>query len=257
MTLKPVDYDQHQHQVYARARAIAPGMLEQWLDIFEGVLPGRRPLAILDLGSGSGRFTPALATRFGGPVTGVEPSDGMRQIAEAQGGSGVRYLRGGASAIPLADASVDAVLMFLSFHHFPDKPLAAREIDRVLAPGGRVLLRGVFSDRSPGEWWNPFFPRLEEIGRRMFPTLAAATEAFAAVGLKPLELIEVTERYSANETEALERLKLRGISTFEHLTETELADGFAALDRAVEAGTLRIPLSGRSDLLVLGRSSAD
>ena len=83
--------------------------------------------------------------------------------------------------------------------------------------------------------------------------VAEATDAFAAVGLKPLDLIEVTERYSANETEALERLKLKGISTFEHLTEAELTEGFAALDRAVEAGTLRIPLSGRSDLLVLGR----
>ena len=254
MTLKPVDYDQRQHRVYAQARAIAPDMLDQWMDVFAGVLPERRPLAILDLGSGSGRFTPALGLRFGGPVTGVEPSDGMRAIAEAQGApANVRYLRGGASAIPLEDASVDAVLMFLSFHHFPDKALAAREIARVLAPGGRVLLRGVFSDRSPGEWWNPFFPRLEEIGRRMFPTLAEATEAFAAVGLKSLELIEVTERYSASETEALERLKLKGISTFEHLTEAELTEGFAALDRAVEAGTLRIPLSGRSDLLVLGR----
>jgi ubiquinone/menaquinone biosynthesis C-methylase UbiE len=253
MTLKPVDYDQRQHQVYAQARAIAPDMLDQWMDVFAGVLPDRRPLAILDLGSGSGRFTPALAARFGGPVTGVEPSAAMRQIAEAQGPApNLRYLAGDASAIPLDDASADAVLMFLSFHHFPDKALAARQIARVLRPGGRVLLRGVFSDRSPGEWWNPFFPRLEEIGRRMFPTLAEATEAFAAAGLRPLDLIEVTERYSANEAEALERLKLKGISTFEHLTETELTEGFAALDRAVAAGTLRIPLTGRSDLLVLG-----
>lgn len=253
MTLKAVDYDRHQHRVYARARAIAPDMLTQWMDVFEGVLPARRPLAILDLGSGTGRFTPALAARFGGSVTGVEPSEGMRRTAEAQATpAGVRYLAGGASAIPLDDGSVDAVLMFLSFHHFPDKALAAREIARVLAPGGRVLLRGVFSDRPPGEWYIRFFPRLEEIGRRMFPTLAATTEVFAGVGLKPLDLIEVTETYSASEAEAVEKLRLKGISTFDHLTEAELADGFAALDRALEAGDLVIPMTGRSDLLVIG-----
>ena len=115
MTLKPVDYDQRQHEVYAQARAIAPDMLEQWMDVFERVLPARRPLAILDLGSGSGRFTPALAARFGGPVTGVEPSDAMRGIAEAQGSSAnLRYLRGGASAIratiaPLASSTAAIV----------------------------------------------------------------------------------------------------------------------------------------------------
>ncbi|HYE45224.1 MAG TPA: methyltransferase domain-containing protein [Caulobacter sp.] len=250
MTLKPVDYDAHQHTVYARARAVAPDMLHLWMDVFASVLPTTRPLAILDLGSGTGRFTPALAARFGGPVTGVEPSASMRRAAPAA--EGVRYLDGDAAAIPLEAASVDAVLMFLSFHHFPDKPAAVREIRRVLSPGGRVLLRGVFSDRAPGEWWNPFFPRLEAIGRRMFPTLEAATAVFAEVGLRPLELIEVEERYSATPEEALERLKLRGISTFDHLTPRELEDGFAALDRAWEGGELQIPLTGRSDLLVLG-----
>ena len=38
---------------------------------------------VLDLGSGTGRFTPALADTFGGPVNGVEPSAGMR-AAELQ-----------------------------------------------------------------------------------------------------------------------------------------------------------------------------
>lgn len=253
MTLKPVDYDRHQHQVYARARAIAPDMLDQWMNVFEGVLPAKRPLALLDLGSGTGRFTPALAARFGGPVTGVEPSDGMRRTAEAQGApAGVRYLAGGASAIPLDDSAVDAVLMFLSFHHFPDKARAAAEIARVLAPDGRVLLRGVFSDRPVGEWYVRFFPRLEEISRLQFPTFATTTEVFAAVGLRPLDLIEVTETYSASQAEAVEKLRLKGISTFDHLTEAELAEGFAALDRALEAGDLQIPMTGRSDLLVLG-----
>eukprot|EP01030_Chromulinospumella_sphaerica_P013248 gene13248-13028_t len=245
-----VDYDRHQHRVYARARAIAPDMLTQWMDVFDGVLPARRPLAILDLGSGTGRFTPALAARFGGPVTGVEPSEGMRRTAEAQGTpAGVRYLAGGASAIPLDDGTVDAVLMLLSFHHFPDKALAAREIARVLAPGGRVLLRGVFSDRPVGEWYVRFFPRLEEIGRHMFPTLETTTEAFAAAGLRPLDLIEVEETYSTTAAEAVEKIRLKGISTFDHLTEAELTDGFAALDRALEVGDLHILMTGRSDLL--------
>ena len=50
----------------------------------------------------------------------------------------VRFLHGGAEAIPAADNSVDIVLMFKSLHHVP-MPLmdqALQEIARVLKPGG-------------------------------------------------------------------------------------------------------------------------
>jgi SAM-dependent methyltransferase len=252
--LKPIDYDDRQHEVYARARAMAPDMLQRWMDRFAAALPARRPLRLLDLGCGIGRFTPALAERFGGPVTGVEPSARMRAVAEATATApGVRYLAGEAEAIPLPDAAVDGVLMFLSFHHFADRRAAAREIARVLAADGRVLLRGVFPDRSPDDWWFPFFPRLREIRWQMFPTLAETTAIFAEAGLRALEFVEVQERYSATPEQALERLRLRGISSFDHLTEAELAEGFARLDAAHEAGELEVPLAARSDLLVLGR----
>ena len=50
---------------------------------FAAVLPERRPLEGLDVGSGTGRYTPALARAFG-QVTGVEPSVRMREIAQRQ-----------------------------------------------------------------------------------------------------------------------------------------------------------------------------
>src|SRR5206468_1793014 len=106
--------------------------IQRYMDLFAGHLPVRRPLTFIDLGSGTGRFTPALAEAFGGPVYGVEPAAAMRRTAET--GSAhprVSYLVGEAAAIPLPDAAADGLLMFLSFHHFPDKPAAAREIARV------------------------------------------------------------------------------------------------------------------------------
>src|SRR5579863_2019667 len=106
--LKRVDYDQVQHAAYAAGRAMAPGALETWLDAFAQGWPSRRPLALLDLGSGIGRFTPGLAERFGGPVYGVEPSSKMRAIAEASARHpAVSYLAGEVAHIPLDDAAVD------------------------------------------------------------------------------------------------------------------------------------------------------
>ena len=83
MALKRVDYDDGQHANYARGRQMPPEALARWMARFAEHLPERRPLTIVDLGSGIGRLTPALAETFGGPVYGVEPSARMREIAVA------------------------------------------------------------------------------------------------------------------------------------------------------------------------------
>jgi hypothetical protein len=48
-------------------------------------------------------------------------------------------------------------------------------------------------------------------------------------------------------------MRLRPFSTFEHLTEPEIAAGMAAMDAAVAQETDPQPIEGASDLLVLGR----
>jgi SAM-dependent methyltransferase len=58
----------------------------------------------------------------------------------------------------LADAAADFVLMFLSFHHVPDRAAATREIARVLKPGGRLILRTTFRERIPDLWWRTLLP---------------------------------------------------------------------------------------------------
>lgn len=253
--LKPVNYDERQHQVYARGRALYPETLARWTAAFAAEAPPRRPLAVLDLGSGTGRFTPALAETFGGPVTGVEPAAAMRAIAERDSRHPrVRYLAGEAANIPLPDGSVDLVLMFLSFHHYPDRPAAIAEIARVLAPDGRVLLRSTFSDNIPKLWWRPYFPRTLEVEAAMFPTVAEAAEMFAQGGLNEARLVKVSLLFEGTLAEDAERLRLRAISIFEHLTEAELAHGFAQMDAALARGEVPIPPPGEADMLVLSRS---
>ena len=176
--LDAVDYDRVQHGAYAKGRALRPDAIQHYMAAFAGHLPARRPLTVIDLGSGTGRFTPALAETFGGPAYGVEPAAAMRRTAEIGAAHPrVSYLAGEAAAIPLPDASADALLMFLSFHHFPDKPIAAREIARVMKPGGRFILRSTFRDRIPDHWWRGFFPRSHAVEEAMFPSEAEARGA--------------------------------------------------------------------------------
>ena len=102
-------------------------------------------LRVLDLGAGTGKLTAALVA-LGADVVAVEPDPEM--LAELRRAvPGVRALPGSAEAIPLPDASVDAVLAGNAMHWF-DMAVAGPEIARVLTPGGILAgLWNVMDDR--------------------------------------------------------------------------------------------------------------
>src|SRR5688500_6169267 len=132
--MRPIDYDKEQYQDYARGRARSEQQLEAWLSALGALLPERRPPVGLDVGTATGRFAPAWAQAFG-PVTRVEPSVRMREIAQAEAQHrGVHYLAGSAEDLPVPSSSADYALMFLSWAHVQDKPRAVRELARVLKP---------------------------------------------------------------------------------------------------------------------------
>jgi SAM-dependent methyltransferase len=103
---------------------------------------------VLDLGAGTGKLTATLIA-LGADVTAVEPDPAM--LAELRRLlPGVRALPGSAEAIPLPDASVDAVLAAQALHWF-DMAVAGPEISRVLVPGG--ILAGLWNvDDDRVDW---------------------------------------------------------------------------------------------------------
>jgi SAM-dependent methyltransferase len=125
---------------YERGRPDYPAAAIEFLIARLGLAPGR---TVLDLAAGTGKLT-RLLVPTGAEVIAVEPIAEMRAKIE-----GARVLEGTAEAIPLADASVDAVTVAQAFHWFrPDEAL--REIHRVLRPeGGLALIWNVRDERNP------------------------------------------------------------------------------------------------------------
>jgi SAM-dependent methyltransferase len=133
-------------QAYAEYRPGYPEAATRWALGPAG--PEVSGLRVLDLGAGTGKLTAVLAG-LGAAVTAVEPDEAM--LAELQRRyPDVPARRGSAEAIPLPDASVDAVLCGQSMHWF-DMDRAVPEIARVLVPGGP--LAGMWNaDDDRVEW---------------------------------------------------------------------------------------------------------
>lgn len=91
---------------------------------------------VVDLGSGTGKFTEQLVAAGVAPIA-VEPVTAMRgELHRLLPTADVRS--GSAEAIPVEDNSVDTVVVAQAFHWF-NHELALEEIARALVPGGALV----------------------------------------------------------------------------------------------------------------------
>lgn len=104
--------------------------------------PAGVPWRVLDLGCGPGHWCARLADHYGPGcvVTGLDLAPGMLEVARHRHGDAIHWLCGDATALPLADASVDLAISNLAIQWCPDLDAALAELRRVLRPGGRALI---------------------------------------------------------------------------------------------------------------------
>lgn len=106
----------------------------------------RKARAVLDVATGGGHTAAAFGA-FTPSVVATDLTEAMlraaRGLAETRGLGGVRFAAADVDALPFKDGSFGVVTCRIAAHHFPSLLPPLRQIARVLAPGGSLLLQDI------------------------------------------------------------------------------------------------------------------
>ncbi|GAA0354043.1 methyltransferase domain-containing protein [Actinoallomurus spadix] len=137
---------------------------------------------ILDIACGAGRWTKALADKFGeSRIIGLDLSTAMLEAARQTLPESV-LIRASALSLPFADSSLGAANCSAAFQIMPDPPGLLMEVGRCLQPGGTFTLATLTRARRPVQ---RYFQRRQEdaFSTRSYDPKVVA-EWLTAAGLK-------------------------------------------------------------------------
>lgn len=134
-----------------RAGSYETGFTSRWRDPVQRESLNALDLSgedrMLDVGCGTGAASRAAAA-VASSVVGIDLSPEM--IREAAGAAeaieNVRFEVADSEGLPFGDREFTAVLCSNSFHHYPEPLQAVREMARVLAPNGRLVIGDACAD---------------------------------------------------------------------------------------------------------------
>jgi ubiquinone/menaquinone biosynthesis C-methylase UbiE len=136
---------------FSTAKPIASDAALQLLVEASGAEPGD---TVLDVACGGGLVVCAFA-KVVRHATGIDLTPAMldraRALAQEQGLTNVTWRQGEALPLPFPDGAFTIVVSRFTFHHFLDPLGVLREMARVCAPGGRVLVADTDAAADPAK----------------------------------------------------------------------------------------------------------
>ncbi len=201
----------------------------------------------LDIGCGTGNYTAKFAQE-GYQFIGIDPSLEMLEKAKSKNTS-VRWRIGKAEKIDLPSHSVDGIIASLTLHHWESLDKGFEELNRVLKPGGSMVIFTSTPAQMKGYWLNHYFPKMMKDSGDQMPSYD-----FIESNLKANNLaIANTEKYfiqpdlqdlflysgKHNPKLYFEPKVRHGISSFSSLANTkEVEKGLQDLKKDIESGEM-------------------
>jgi demethylmenaquinone methyltransferase/2-methoxy-6-polyprenyl-1,4-benzoquinol methylase len=162
------------HRYDLANKVLSGGIDIYWRICLVRAVRASRPTDVLDLATGSGDVALALARALPGGVHVLGMDFCAPMIAEAEAKKaahpaqyeGVEFRQGDGLALPLSDASFDAVTIAFGIRNMADRARCLSEMKRVLRPGGRLH---ILEFSKP---WAPLGPVYDLYLHRILPAVA-------------------------------------------------------------------------------------
>ncbi len=216
-------------------------LTSQSIDPLLDAVAAGRGVCLLDVATGPGHLA-ARAGERGASVTGVDVSPAMVEMASRLY-PGVEFRAGDAEALPLADASFDAVVMNYGLLHLSRPELALAEAFRVLRPGGRFA----FMVWAPPDKARGFGLILEAVQTKGDPDVplppgppffrfadpVESRAALEAAGFKNASVIDLPQRWLLPNADALLEVFEEGTVRIRALLKGQTPAAIQAIREAV------------------------
>lgn len=239
-----IAYNSHDAEAFEATRHIPEQGLTAWRDAVTRHLNPRPGIRLLDLGAGTGVWARAFTDWYDDiDVIAVEPAEAMRARCRHP-----RVVAGDAANIPLADRSVDAAWLSTVIHHLPDLTAAARELRRVVRPGGPVLIRSVFAGRHHAITLFRFFREAVRVVDT-YPGVDDAEAAFAVAGFTTVSFEQVPQTTALSLQEVAAGFRREAHTPLQLISDDAYGAGLARLRHAAQ--TEQGAVIDALDLLVL------
>ncbi|WP_124726943.1 class I SAM-dependent methyltransferase [Staphylospora marina] len=173
---------------YADSQVHAKGKDLDWI---REIVAGKKPRHSLDVATGAGHAAFVLS-ESSERVTALDLTPEMLEVAAAGAGkrklTNIRFVLGDAEALPFADGEFDVVSCRIAAHHFPDVDRAIREMHRVLAGDGLlILVDNVVPDDPENATWLNKVEKLRDPSHVRCLTAGEWRRLFALTGFRNVE----------------------------------------------------------------------
>lgn len=195
----------------------------------------------LEVGCGTGHWLERLRQE-GHAVAGLDASEQMLAKARARLPE-LQLTLGRAEALPFPTASFDRLFCMHAFHHFDDRSAFLREAQRVLVPGGELLIIGLDPHTGHERFWiYDYYPGALERDRERYPAhadLRALIEQHGFVRARSWEAQRMLSRDDVGAALTDGKLAKTSTSQLALLTDAEYTAGIARVRANVEAAAAR------------------
>jgi len=194
-------------------------------------------MKILDLGCGTGNLSAQLLECTLVDTIGIDRS---LQMLERASKKSLQVLCADAdhSLLPLKDNSFDLVIGAFVIHHIKNSMALIRECYRIINDGALILIT---SSHDQIENLHPvlkdYFPSLIEMDKKRFPEVTELDYFFQSAGFESIRHKELTINRIPIDTDYLDKVKSKYVSTFHLLSEDEFKAGVEKLEVFIENNT--------------------